>query len=252
MKNLKFLFITFLFSISSNLFAQTQIELLSQAKDLIKQMKETDAYPILVKAVQADNTNVEALTLAAFYADKEGNRQTNVEKRNAYYESSKIFAERALQLFPNDAEANYVMGVALGRIALISSSKEKVRLSKQIKELGDKCIQLNPHHAGGYHLLGKWNYEVYNLNFLEKAAVNMLFGGLPAADINKSCTFLQKAIALRPDYLLYKFDLAKSLHDANKIADAVAELKIVIASKPNTQDDFSIIVEAKKLLNKWG
>ena len=143
------------------------------------------------------------------------------------------------------------MGVALGRIALISSSKEKVKLSKQIKELGDKCIQLNPNHAGGYHLLGKWNYEVWNLNFVEKAAVNMLFGGLPAADIKKSVTYLNKAIELRPDYLLYKLDLAKSLYDAEKKSEAIALLKIITDSKPSLQDDASVINEAKLLINKW-
>ena len=251
MKSLKKYFALLCIFYVNAAFAQNQIELLSQAKELIKQMKETEAYPVLVKAVQADNKNLEALSLAAFYADKEGNRQTNIQKRNAYYESSKIFAERALKLYPNEAEANYVMGVALGRIALISSSKEKVKLSKQIKELGDKCIQLNPNHAGGYHLLGKWNYEVWTLNFVEKAAVNMLFGGLPAADIKKSVTYLNKAIELRPDYLLYKLDLAKSLYDAEKKSEAIALLKIITDSKPSLQDDASVINEAKLLINKW-
>ncbi len=244
--------IVFLNSFFSNqINAQTQSELIIQAKELIRNKNETAAYPLLVKAVSAGNTNLEALSLAAFYADKEGNRQTDDKKRNDFYQASKIFANRAYQLYPNNAEANYVMGVALGRIALISSSKEKVKLSKQIKELGEKCVQLNPNHAGGFHLLGKWHYEVYNLNFIEKAAVNLLFGGLPAANINTSCILLLKAIQLRPDYLLYKLDAAKSLHQAGKNEDALKQLKNIMAAKPTTQDDFSIIEEANKLLAKW-
>jgi tetratricopeptide (TPR) repeat protein len=231
--------------------AQTQAELMLQAKTLLKTLNETEAYPILVKAVKVNNTSLEALTMSAFYADKEGNRQTNNKKRDDYYKASKIFAEAALRQYPNEAEANYVMGVALGRIALISSSKEKIKLSKEIKLLGEKCIQLNPNHAGGYHLLGKWHYEVYNLNFAEKAAVNLLFGGLPAANINTSCTFLQKAIQLNPTYLLYYLDAAKALHEIKKDADAIALLNKMLLLKPTTQDDKDYIVEAKELIKKW-
>jgi len=232
--------LTLIISVFSNLvFAQPQAELMLQAKTLINSLNETDAYPILVKAVKANNTNLEALSMAAFYADKEGNRQTNKTKRDDFYKASKIFAEAALKQYPNEAEANYVMGVALGRIALISSSKDKVKLSKEIKQYGEKCIQLNPNHAGGYHLLGKWHYEVYNLNFAEKAAVNMLFGGLPGADINKSCQLLQKAIQIKPNYMLYYLDAAKAYHSAKNDKEAIALLNKMMTLKPSTQDDKS-------------
>jgi tetratricopeptide (TPR) repeat protein len=231
--------------------AQTQAELMVQAKTLITALNETEAYPILVKAIKANNTNLEALTMAAFYADKEGNRQTNTKKRNDFYQASKIFAESALKQYPLDAEANYVMGVALGRIALISSSKEKIKLSKEIKLLGEKCIQLNPNHAGGYHLLGKWHYEVHNLNFAEKAAVNLLFGGLPAADINKSVSYIQKAILLNPTNLLYYLDAAKSLHQIKKDAAAIELLNKMMTLKQTSQDDKNYIIEAKELIAKW-
>ena len=86
------------------------------------------------------------------------------------------------------------------------SNKEKINVSKRIKELGERCLQLNPSHAGAYHLLGKWHYEVFNLNFVEKAAINMLFGGMPTANIAAAITNLQKAILLKPTYLLYQLD----------------------------------------------
>ena len=242
-----FAILVFLISVK----AQSQLDLLQQAKTLINSLNETDAYPILVKAVKANNTNLEALSMAAFYADKEGNRQTNKTKRDDFYKASKIFAEAALKQYPNEAEANYVMGVALGRIALISSSKDKVKLSKEIKLYGEKCIQLNPNHAGGYHLLGKWHYEVYNLNFAEKAAVNMLFGGLPGADINKSCQLLQKAIQIKPNYMLYYLDAAKAYHSAKNDKEAIALLNKMMTLKPSTQDDKSYLVEAKELIEKW-
>ncbi|MEY2828963.1 MAG: hypothetical protein RIQ33_821, partial [Bacteroidota bacterium] len=148
MKNIIFLSVfSLLFAIKAN--AQTQAELIQQAKTLIGALNETEAYPILVKAIKLNNTNLEALTMASFYANKEGNRQLNNKKRNDYFQASKIFAEAALKQYPSEAEANYVMGVALGRMALIASSKEKIKLSKEIKLLGEKCIQLNPNHAGG-------------------------------------------------------------------------------------------------------
>ena len=245
----KFLICLLFLSFSSFHFAmaQSQSELMLQAQKLIEKMNESAAYPILIKAVKTDNTNVEALCMAAFYGDREGNRQTDKQKANDYFKASQIFAEAAYKLNAKDAEANYALAVALGRIALTSSNKEKINVSKRIKELGERCLQLNPSHAGAYHLLGKWHYEVFNLNFVEKAAINMLFGGMPTANIAAAITNLQKAILLKPTYLLYQLDYAKALQSNNKKEEATIVLKKIIVSKPTTQDDAGIIAEAKIL-----
>jgi tetratricopeptide (TPR) repeat protein len=251
MTKISILIILFCMLQSTLVQAQSQSELLNEAKELISNLNETAAYPKLFEAVKLNNKNIEALCLASFIAAREGNRQSDKGKRNGLFMQAKIFAESAVAQAPTNAEAHFVLVVALGRIALVSSSKEKVAISKRIKDAAEKCVSIMPTHAGGNHAIGKWHYEVARLNFAEKGAINLLFGGLPTGDINTSLVYFQKAIALKPTYLLYYLDYAKALNYTKRREDAIKQLNVLLTLKPNNQDDPGIIAEAKALLLDW-
>lgn len=53
-----------------------------------------------------------------------GKRQQAKDKQKQYYLLAKKYAEQALRVNPNHAEANFVMSIAMGRMALISSGKK--------------------------------------------------------------------------------------------------------------------------------
>ncbi len=247
----KLFLLTLLLLTTTLLSAQTVADYIREAKALIAKLDETGAYPLLLKAIKADNKNVEALTLAALYASREGNRQQNKGLRNGYFNQGKVFIDAAMRLSPDDAEVNYVMAVVLGRIALVSSSKEKVAVSRQIKEVIDKAIKINPNHAGAWHALGKWNYEVSQLSFIEKGAVNMLFGGLPTGDLKTALSAYAKCLQLRQDYLLYYLDYAKALAKNDQKDLAIAQLRKLISLPNGTQDDAAIKTEAASLIAEW-
>jgi tetratricopeptide (TPR) repeat protein len=249
MRKLYSLFLILLLSLPS--WAQTAAEYYQQAKDKIAKLDETGAYPLLLKAIKLDNKNADLLTCTAFYASREGNRQKNKELRNAYFEQAKIFIDAAIKITPNDVETNYVLAVVLGRIALVSSSKEKVAVSRHIKEVVDKAIQLNPNHAGSWHALGRWNYEISQLNFVEKAAVNMLFGGLPTGDLKSALTAYAKSIQLNPLAALYYLDYAIALNKNNQTDLAKTILQKLLTIPNSTQDDASIKLQAQALLKDW-
>jgi len=249
MKKLFSVLVILLISCSS--YGQTVNEYLQQAKNLIAKLDESSAYPILLKAIKADNKNIEALTKAAYYATREGNRAKNKEIRNSYFQQSKIFIDAALKINSKDVEANYVLSVVLGRIALVSSSKEKVALSKQIKEVVDKTLKLNPNHAGAWHALGKWNYELSQLSFVEKSAVNILFGGLPSGDLKSSIAAYAKSIQLNPTVILYYLDYAIALQKNNQQEFAKKQLQKLLTMPNDTQDASSIKRQAQDYLEQW-
>jgi hypothetical protein len=249
MKRLLSVLLILLINYISN--GQTVNEYLQRAKNLIAKLDESSAYPILLKAVKADNKNIEALTKAAYYATREGSRAKNKEIRNAYFQQSKIFIDAALKINTNDVEANYVLSVVLGRIALASSSKEKVALSRQIKEVVDKTLKLNPNHAGAWHALGRWNYELSQLSFVEKSAVNMLFGGLPTGDLKASILAYAKSIQYHPTAILYYLDYSIALHKNNQNELAVTQLQKLLTITNETQDDANIKKQAQAYLEQW-
>ena len=115
----------------------------------------------------------------------------------------------------------------------------------------DLAIKYNPNHAGAWHVLGKWNYEVSNLNFAEKAAANTLFGGIPeGASVANAIDCYKKAIQLRPDYILYYLDLAIAYDNLQDDVNAIATLKAAVMLKLITEDDPTYMQQCKDMLMK--
>ncbi len=224
--------------------------LVKQGKDFLSQMKEEEALEKFKAALKSDPNNYEAAWNASIMCSRIGNRQTDDTKKKEYFVIAKQYAVKALKLNPNDAESNYSMAVAMGRMALISGAKDKVAASRDIKNYADLAVKLNPNHAGAWHVLGKWNFEVANLNFAERAVANSLFGGIPDGDINKSIDCYNKAINLDQNDILFYLDLANAYHNIESDAKAIDTLKKGIALKPRVKDDSNYLLQCKKLLEE--
>ncbi|HNF72476.1 MAG TPA: hypothetical protein PLP34_08680, partial [Chitinophagaceae bacterium] len=156
MKLINFLFIWCVLQVSVN--AQSVSELISQAQKLELQKNESAALEKYKQALLTDKHNLDALCGASFMCARIGNRETNSDKKNAYFRTAKVFAEEAMKINPNSSNANYMMAVAMGRIALISGPRDKVAASRDIKKYASAAVKLDPAQRGAWHVLGKYNY----------------------------------------------------------------------------------------------
>jgi len=225
--------------------------LIAEAKSLDASAHEEAALQKFLQVLQLDPNNYEATWNISLLHSKIGNRITNSEKtRDQYFNYAKQYAEKALKLNPNDAESNYVMAAAMGRMALISGPKEKVAASRDIRKYAELAIRFNPNHAGAWYILGKWNYEVANLNWAEKMAANLLFGGIPDGTLDEAIKDYLKAIELEPDYILYYRDLAMALDQKKFYDEEIRVLNKALALKPATEDDPTYIAQCKELLHQ--
>ena len=68
----------------------------------------------------------------------------------------------------------------------IVGTNEKVALTKEVKENIEKALELNPEDGASWHVLGMWHAGVSNLNFMMKAALKALFGGMPEVCVSVS------------------------------------------------------------------
>jgi len=229
--------------------AQTAADLVRQADQLEKDRKEEAALAKYKEALKLEPTNLEALCGASFMCSRVGNREANKSMKEAYFKTAKIYAEGALKKNAANAEANYVMAVAMGRMALISGSKDKVAASRDIYKYAQKAVQIDPRYALAWHVLGKYNFEVSNLNFAEKGAANMLFGGLPSGDIKTAIACYEKCKSLDPGFILNLLDLAKAYKQNDQKDKAKAVLQQGINTPVRTQDDPANIAECKKMLS---
>jgi tetratricopeptide (TPR) repeat protein len=188
---LTFLLLTWSFKV----FPQASVSsMLQKAKTLDETAHEEEALQEYLSILKLDPANNEATRNISLLYSKIGNREKESDNKKAYFKVASQYATNALKQNPSDAESNFCMAVALGRMALISSPKEKVAASRDIKKYAELALSFNPTHAGAWHVLGKWNYEVANLNFAERAAADYLFGGIPDGSLDEAVKDYIKAI----------------------------------------------------------
>ena len=88
------------------------------------------------------------------------------------------------------------------------------------------------------------------MNFAERAAANVLFGGLPeGASIDNAINCFQTALKFEPNYILYMYDLAGAYFhkDPKDIANCKKWLDKALSLKRVTLDDPKTLEECRKM-----
>jgi tetratricopeptide (TPR) repeat protein len=131
---------------------------------------------------------------------------------------------------------------------MTAGAKEKVAAVKEVKKYAELAIKFNPNYAKAYHVLGKWNYEVANLNTFEKAAAKMLFGGLPEGTLGTAISNYEKCRKLDPSIVLNYLELARAYKENEEQDKAIETLKKAVSLRSVYQDDADIKSQCKKML----
>lgn len=215
------LFLAGLLLLPGGLLAQNG-SLEARADSLYELHEEEQALELYTQLLEEDPEHFTALWRSSFLNSRVGDRQEEEEDQERYFEEAIALAERALEVNSDHPQSNYVMAVAMGRKALIAGAKDRVAASRDIKKYTDRAIEQDSTHAGAWHVLGRWHLKVANLSWVERAAANTLFGGLPkGASEEQAAESIEKAIELRDDYPLYYYDLAVVYEEMGKKEEAV-------------------------------
>ena len=100
-------------------------------------------------------------------------------------------------------------------------------------------------------MLGKWHYEIMNLSVVKKAALKILYGGLPKSNIDSCITAYEKCKTLEPYYCRNYLDLAKAYNYNKQFEKALTTLQQCIKAPSRSSEDPALKQEAKELLVKW-
>jgi len=225
--------------------------LLREAEQLESALNEEAAFKKYQEVLKYQPINVVALCKCSELCSRIGARQPKKETKVDYFKAGRRYAELALKLNPSSSEANFVMAVAMGRMALISSGRDKIEAVNEIKKYAENAIKLDPKDFKGYHVLGKWHYEVSNLSAVERTAAKIFFGGLPNASLKESIWYYEKSKSLYPELNLNYLELAKAYHRNNENKKAIELLKKLETMPFKTADDARVKKEALMLLKEW-
>ena len=243
-------FFFLLFSLTTkNSFCQDNSTLLKEAANLEKQFKEPEALEVYKKLAATDTSNISYQIKCTELSCSIGARQKDDKIKIQYYKEAKIFAQKAYSINSNDARSNYAMALVAGKMTEVEDENKKVvEYVKQTKVYGDNAVALNPNNAKANYIVGKWHYEMINLNWAKKIAVKALYGGLSKGNIDSAFFYMEQCCKLdiyfTPSYL----DLAKAYMYDHQPGKAIEVLNKLVKLPNRVYDDAAIKAEGKKLL----
>jgi tetratricopeptide (TPR) repeat protein len=178
-----------------------------------------------------------AATIYAHYLEQEE------EAKVAIFETAMELAERATEACPDNANAFYMLAVAMGRYSQFVSIIDALAkgLGPKIRDAAQRCLELRPEHAEGHATLAGWHAEIVDkvggmlagLSFgakkdlaeehydralvlaptspvphIEKAAGMLLMYGESSRD--EAMQLLQKAVTLEPADAMQWLDIERA------------------------------------------
>jgi len=233
---------------SSQVDIQAQIALGdSFSTQTFENQKALDAF---MKAYDADPNNYEILwRISRTYVDigEHFPAGTDEEKQKVLetYQKALDFAELAVKANPNGTMGYTRRAIANGRVALFKGVWDSIDLVKQVKADCEKAIALDGSNAGAYYVLGRTNAKL-----CEKPKIIRWPLGLGWANYDDARASYEKAIAIRPTFIMYRLDAARTYVELDQYDKAKEQLTRIASLPTEDEDDNQFRKEAKELLEK--
>ncbi len=211
------------------LMAQDIPTLLKEGVQLERSQKEIEALEKYKLVLSQEPTNITALIRAAELSTMlAAFNEKDTKSKQLFLSSAGAYAVRAYSANPKNADAAYVMSLTQAKLADIQPDNKKlIECVRNSKIYADEALAINPTHAKANFTVGKWHMEMANLNMVKKAAVKLMYGGLPEGSIDSAIVFLEKARTHDPYFVNTYLELAKiydQLHQPTKVIEVLTKM----------------------------
>ena len=199
-------------------------------------------------ALAIEPNNYDALIKAAYDAVDLGEFHPSADQRSVLYRSAEQYARRAVAANPGDAEARFQLARAIGRNALTMGVRDKIKLAGEVREHTMEALKINPKHSGALHVLGVWNAEVMRLNGISRMIAKNFLGGkiFGEASWDNAQRSLEEAMALDPNRIVHRLDLAAVYADRGEKAKAIEQYEWIARAPVTDFNDANYKGEAER------
>ena len=230
--------------------AQDIPTLLKEGLQLERSQKEIEALEKYKLVLSQEPTNITALVKAAELSTMlAGFNEKDLKSKQLFLSSAGAYAVRAYASYPKNAEAAYVMALTQAKLSEMQPDNKKlIECVRNSKIYADEALAINPGHAKANFTVGKWHMEMANLNLVKKAAVKLIYGGLPEGSIDSAVVYLEKARTQDPYFVNTYLELAKiynQLHQPTKVIEVLTKMVKLPTRKT---EDIALKAEAAKML----
>jgi tetratricopeptide (TPR) repeat protein len=203
------------------------------------------------EAYQLNGLSYEASwKLARAHIDLAGTLEGKKPRRKRFSMAAE-YARFAIENHPDSAKGHLFLSIALGRIGLEASPRERVKLSSEIKSAIDRALELDPNDSLAWHVLGRWHRRVASISWLERKLANMLLGSIPKeSSFEKATECFERAVEFNPDGIDNHLELGLTYEKMDRREKAIAEYERVLKLPITTASDESHHVKAAERLRK--
>jgi tetratricopeptide (TPR) repeat protein len=205
-----------------------------------------------LKALEFNPNSYEAAWKAGDQTTEYANKLPSGQKaaKEAAFEKARQYCMKAITLNRQGDQGHFRLSVTYGRLALFRGGKEKINLAKMVKAEADTAILLNPKNDLAWHVIGRWNQDLANLNMILKAFAKLLFGGVPPGKNEDAVAAFQKAISINPNHVEHYLELARTYKLMGQKDLMRAPLEKCLSLPSVEEDDNAFKAEAKEMLAK--
>ena len=158
------------------------------------------------------------------------------------------YAQRAAELDPTSAVNRLSVAILHGRLAAYGGARDKVEHARRVREHAEAALALDPQYAWAHHVLGRWHVEMAELGATARAFAAVLFGGLPPASREEGIRFLEHAVALEPEAVAHRVELAFAYARAGRTDEARAAWTRSLELEPRAIYDLPAQQRAREAL----
>lgn len=198
--------------------AQASVARIADADRLYGERDAVKALAAYELVIAAQPGSYEALWKAARSATDLGEFEPVEQTRATYFVHARDYAQRAVKANAADAEGYFQLARSVGRVALSSGPKERVRLAGEVRQYTLDALSRNADHPGALHVLGVWNAEIMRLNLFERVMAKTFLGGKVLGEANwaEAARDLERSAAIEPERIVHRLDLGRVYRDTGK------------------------------------
>ncbi|OWA54447.1 putative Regulator of microtubule dynamics protein 3 [Hypsibius exemplaris] len=118
--------------------------------------------------------------------------------RTALLKEAKEYADKARRLNHSHPDILKWSALTTGGLARYADTKQKINFGLLTREFLQSALELRPNDPSLHHILGRWNYEILQLGWIERTAVRAIFGKYSNVTMEDAKNCFMEAEKLKP------------------------------------------------------